>query len=133
LILGSAAGLEHFYHYAWDNPNSGMLTMIGEQSPNQISYEKVQAWLLGAKMLGCKKVLPHAIFCEGERTGARFAIAWSESEGSYLLPAPSGWTAASVEHLMDTSASPFVSKNQAKGDQVELGSEPLYIRYKSRI
>jgi hypothetical protein len=132
LILGSAVGLEHFYQYAWDNPNSGMLTMNGESLPNQNSYEKVQAWLIGAKMLGCKKVLPRAVLCEGERAGNKFAIAWSDTPGSYLLPAPSGWTDVSLEHLVDTNVSKFTLKNNGKGDRVELSFQPLYIQYKPR-
>jgi len=132
LILGASMGLEHFYHYAWDTPHGGMLADNGDRLPNLDSYEKVQAWLIGAKMLGCRKVLPHAVMCEGERAGDRFAIAWSDSAGTYSLPAPSGWTAVSLEHLLDTSASLYSSKNQGRGDRVELGSEPLYIQYKSR-
>ena len=132
LIFGSAAGLEHYYHYAWDNPRTGMMATNGERSFNLASYEKVQAWLIGAKMLGCKRVLPRAVKCDGERAGDKFAIAWSDSAGTYSLPAPSGWTAVSLDHLLDSSASSFVSKNQTKGDRVELDSQPLYIQYKSR-
>lgn len=132
LVLGSAAGLEHFYHYAWDNPRSGMLTQSGERLPNQDSYEKVQAWLLGAKMQGCKKVSPHAVLCAGERAGSRFAIAWADSVGPYFLPAPSGWAATSMEHLFDNSEFPLSSKKQDKGVKVELDNHPLYIQYQSR-
>lgn len=132
LILGAAAGIERFYHYAWDTPHGGMLADNGERLPNMDSYEKVQAWLIGARMLGCKKVMSHGVICEGERAGARFAIAWSDSAGSYSIPAPTGWEAVSVEHLLDKSASPFVSQNQAKSDKIELSPQPLYIQYKLR-
>src|SRR5450830_1253396 len=130
LILGSAAGLEHYYHYAWDNPRSGMLTMSGEQLPSLAGYEKVQSWLIGSKMQGCKKVLPQAVFCKGERAGAKFVIAWSESKGSYFLPTPSGWVITSIEHFLDTSTYPFTAKNQDKGVRFELDPQPLFIEYK---
>jgi hypothetical protein len=130
LILGSAAGLEHFYHYAWDNERSGMMNRFGEPLPNQFAYEKVQAWLLGSRMLGCKEILPSAKVCEGERAGARFAIAWSESAGTYLLPTPNGWAIKSLEHYLDISSNPYSSNNQAKADRIELNSQPLHIQYK---
>lgn len=131
LVLGAAAGFEHYYHYAWDNERSGMMNRMGEPLPNQFAFEKIQVWLLGAKMLGCQKILPHAVICAGERAGARFAIAWAEREGSYLLPAPGTWEILTLEHLMDTHASEYSSSKQAKTDKVELGPQPLFIQYKS--
>lgn len=85
---------------------------------------------IGAKIFGCKKMMSHAVKCEGERAGARFAIAWSDSAVSYSIPAPPGWEAVSLEHLLDKSASTFVSHNQAKGDKIELSPQPLLIQYK---
>lgn len=129
LIIGGAAGLEHFYHYAWDNERSGMVNRSGVELPNRSTYEKVRAWLLGARMHGCKKALPHAVFCEGEREGARFAVAWSEGERPYFLPVPQGWAIVSRERLLDDGAKPDSSENQAKLWD-ELNSQPLYIQYK---
>lgn len=131
LILGSAAGLEHYYHYAWDNPRSGMLSMSGERLPSLAGYEKVQSWLIGSKMQGCKKMLPQAVLCKGERAGTRFVIAWSESKGAYFLPTPSGWGIYSLEHFLDTSVNPYTAKNQDKGIRLELGPQPLFIQYKA--
>lgn len=130
MIVGSAAGLEHFYHYAWDNERSGMMNRFGEPLPNLFAYQRVQAWLLGSRMLGCKKVLPDAVVCEGDRAGDRFAIAWSDSGGSYLLPTPSGWAIKTVEHLIDNSDIPNSSTNQGKADRIKLDTQPLYIQYK---
>lgn len=127
LILGASAGLEHFYHYAWDNERTGMVNRLGEPMPNLLAYEKVQAWLLGSKMLGCRKVFPSTVTCEGEHAGARFMIAWSGNAGNYALPAPPGWAIASQEHLLDSSATPYVS---AQADKIQLGAQPLFIQYK---
>jgi hypothetical protein len=133
LILGSAAGLEHFYHYAWDNPRTGMLTQSGERLPSQDSYEKVQAWLLGSTMLGCRKVMPQGVVCDGQRDGSRFAIAWSENKGAYYLPIPSGWTTTAQEHLFDKREIPLSSKKQDKHVRVELDQQPVLIKYLPRL
>lgn len=127
LILGASAGLEHFYHYAWDNDRSGMMNRFGEPMPNLPAYEKVQVWLLGSKMMGCKKVFPSTVACEGEHEGARFMIAWSGNAGTYSLPAPPGWAIASLEHLLDGNAKPV---SQGHADRIELDPQPLYIQYK---
>ena len=130
LVLGSAAGLEHYYHYAWDNPRSGMLTMSGERLPSLDSYEKVQKWLIGSKMQGCKKMLPQAVICKGERVGTKFVIAWSETKGSYFFPTPPNWGVNSIEHFLDTTPNSFNTINQDKGVRFELGPQPLFIEYK---
>ncbi|TXT25670.1 MAG: hypothetical protein FD134_913 [Gallionellaceae bacterium] len=124
LVVGGAASLEYFYHYAWDNERSGMMDRSGATLPGRFVYEKVQEWLLGARMLGCKKALPHAVICEGERDGARFAVAWSEAEQPYFLPAPPGWVIASLERMPGAGDIPQTSLVWA-----ELNSWPLYIRY----
>lgn len=130
MILGASVGLEHFYHYAWDNPRSGMMNQFGVPLPALAAYEKLQAWLLGSRMLGCKKLLPQAVYCEGERAGARFAIAWSEINGAYAFPAPSGWEVGSHEYLLDSGAVTATPSGQANHSRFELGPQPLYIQYK---
>lgn len=131
LVLGAAAGFEHYYHYAWDNERSGMMSRLGEPLPNQFAFEKIQAWLLGAKMLGCQKILPHAVMCAGERAGVRFAIVWAEREGEYLLPAPSAGEILTLELLMDRTANSYSADKQPKADRVALGPQPVFIQYKS--
>jgi hypothetical protein len=131
LVLGAAAGVEHFYHYAWDNERSGMMNRLGEALPNQFAFDKVQAWLLDAKMLGCKKILPHAVMCVGERAGANFAIAWANKNGAYVLSASSPWEMSTLEHLMDTRDAKSPLSKQAATDKIELGPQPLLIQYKN--
>jgi hypothetical protein len=131
LILGSAAGLEHFYHYAWDDEVNGMMNRAGETLPNKFAYEKVQSWLIGSKMQGCKKMLPQAVLCKGEREGVKFVIAWSETIGTYFLPTPTGWAIHSLEHFLDASANPYATKSHDKGMRLELGPQPLFIQYKA--
>jgi hypothetical protein len=132
LVIGGAAGLEHFYHYAWDNERSGMMNRLGEPLPNLLAYDRVEAWLLGSRMLGCRELLPHGVLCAGEHAGVRFAIAWSDSGGSYSLPTPSGLGIASLEHLLDAGSKPYASASQDGADRVELDPQPLYIQYKAQ-
>jgi hypothetical protein len=130
MILGASAGLEHFYHYAWDSPRMGMMNQFGEPLPALAAYEKLQTWLLGARMLGCRKLLPQAVVCDGGREATRFQIAWSESKERYSIPAPTGWEKVSQQYLLDSTANNVVSTNQAKPSEFELGPQPLYIQYK---
>ena len=130
LILGAASGLEHFYHYAWDNPHSGMLSSYGESLPSLAGYEKVESWLIGAKMHGCEKILHQGVLCKGDRAGAKFLIAWSETPEIYLLPGVSVFSISSIEHFLDKSPNLINIKNEDKSFHLSLGPEPVFVQYK---
>ena len=130
LILGAASGLEHFYHYAWDNPHTGMLSLDGESSFNLSGYEKVQSWLIGAKMHGCEKIAHQGVLCKGDRAGAQFSIAWSETHEIYVLPSLSGFSIYSIEHFLDKNPNLIKIKNEDKSLRLDLSPEPIFVQYK---
>ena len=125
LVLGAEAGLERFYYYAWDNLYSGMLTPSGGRQPAWDAYEKVEFWLLNARMLGCEAMPPDGVRCQGERAGQRFMIAWAEKEEIVNIPLPSGQRVVSVENLFASSPMPVSMQDRVL--KITLGMEPKRI------
>lgn len=125
LIMGAAAGLERYYYYAWDNPNSGMSSSPSVRFPAWDAYEKIYGWLLGAKMLGCKPIPPSGLRCQGEVSGQQFLIVWAEKEAIHAIPVPDGQRAVSVEKLFSTR--PQVIGGRDRSLKLKLGNEPVRI------
>jgi len=129
LVLGAATGLERFYYYAWDNGLSGMFSPAGVRQPAWDAYEKVQSWLLGARMSGCAAMPPNGVRCQGELAGQRFLIVWADKEAMYHIPVPSGQRAVAVEKLL--SASQPITETY-RFPQMLLASEPVRILFESK-
>jgi hypothetical protein len=131
LILGAAAGLEHYYYYAWDNVASGMISPAGVVQPSWESYAKVQTWLLEATMLGCESIRPNGVQCQLERGGQHYLIVWSKKEKieDYTIRVPHGMRAVSTEELFAATPQPItLSDNLPK---LQLASEPVRILMES--
>jgi hypothetical protein len=125
LVLGAEAGLERFYYYAWDNLFSGMLTPSGGHLPAWDAYEKVESWLLNAKMLGCEAFQSDGVRCQGERAGQRFLIVWAKKEGIVNIPVPSGQRVVSIENLYAYIPVPVTAQDRVL--KITLGMEPKRI------
>lgn len=132
LILGAAAGLEHYYYYAWDNVYSGMISPAGVIQPSWESYAKVHSWLLDATMLGCESIQPNGVQCQVERGGQRYLIVWAkkEKDEDHTIRLPLGLRAVSIEKLF--SSSPQAISMSDNLPKLMLGSEPVRILLESK-
>lgn len=127
LVLGAAAGLERFYHYAWDNPKSGMIGSGGEELPNGEVMRKVRDWLLGSRLSECHKTSGKVTVCEGSKGPESFAILWAERELNYTLLIPKGRKLAGSELALGDPG-PAIPRN---GDRVllRIGQVPQMLRF----
>lgn len=125
MVLGAFGGIQRYFQYAWDNERSGMFSPSGIRLPAWDAYEKIHAWLLNAKMLGCKSIPPSGVSCQGELSGQRFLIVWAEKEAIHAIPIPDGQRAVSVEKLFSTKPQPVSGLDRIF--KLKLGSEPVRI------
>lgn len=98
LILGAAAGLERFDYYAWDNDRSGMISRGGNRLPGYEAMQRLQSWLLGARLTACSSV-GEVVRCDGERGQGRFALAWANKADKRSIVVPQGWRITAIESL----------------------------------
>lgn len=117
LILGAATGIGRFYYYGWENTRSGMVTENGQHLPGYEAMERVQSWLLGARLTGCSTFDRGAVRCDGEREGQRFIVAWSDKASERSLVLPAGWRVLVVEPLLGSG---LVSNNAEKKGKASL-------------
>ena len=131
LILGAAAGLEHYYYYAWDNIYSGMISPAGVVQPSWESYAKVHSWLLDATMLGCEAIRPNGVQCQLVRGGQHYLIVWAkkEKDEDYTIRVPNGLRAVSTEKLFASTPQPITLSDSLP--KLLLASEPVRILMES--
>ena len=127
LVFGAAAGLKHYYYYAWDNERSGMVGPQSVRQPARDSYETTRRWLVGATMQGCDALLPSGVVCYGDLAGKRFAIAWATKDAMHTISAPANQWITSVENLMTTATQAVIMKERTM--KLMLGSEPVRILF----
>jgi hypothetical protein len=121
LILGTAAGIERFYYYAWDNYNSGMVTSTGDARFGYEEFRRLQGWLLNSQALGCKGKAG-AVFCEANQNGNHYVYAWSDKADVVSVQFPFRYRIVAAEKLFTMSARP--TTNAAPQDRVILDSAP---------
>ena len=124
LTLGAAAGFEHFYYYAWDNERSGMVTKRGEHVLGYQAFQRMQSWLLEARLGECSTT-NDLVQCNGTRRHERFIVAWAAKEGTYSLNIPNGWKIAGIDRLIDGALLPV---DAARKDTPTLLMGPMPIR-----
>ena len=125
LILGAASGIEHFYYYAWDNFISGMVAPDGAARPGLQTMQRLQGWLIGARLTGCKST-DDIVQCEGIRGSDHFLIAWAGTDRKRSINAPSGWRAVAVDSL-DGDAAAHVTATIGTSE-IQLGPLPVRLR-----
>lgn len=127
LVLGAAAGLERFYHYAWDNGKSGMAGLHGELYPNLEVWRKVQDWLVGSRLTGCRKSDGNITVCTGERDAQTFAIVWADRGAEYSLRMKEGERFLGGDRLLEDIG----DAASARGDHVHvrINQAPLLLRF----
>jgi hypothetical protein len=103
LILGASLDLKRFYYYSWDHDKSGMVTSTGELLPAYFAYEKVQKWLIGAKMTGCESLAGNVTACNGNKDKRTFIIFWSESPQPKVVLISKGLSISGQESLVGES------------------------------
>lgn len=103
LILGSAAGMERFYYYAWDNARSGMVSANGQKLFGYESLLKIQSWLIGARFSGCRSA-GTLVICEANQAGKNFAFVWATSPTETYPPTFNHMKIVAVERLFETTA-----------------------------
>lgn len=124
LILGAATGIERFYYYAWENTRSGLVTETGQHLPGYEAMEKIQKWLLGARLNGCASFETGAVRCDGVRAGQFFIVAWADRAQERALVLPAGWQVLVAEPLFGTGSVP--TRTQNKGTvSLLLGQAPI--------
>jgi len=120
LVLGAAAGLAHFYYYAYDNGRSGLIDRNGRPLPGWDTMRRLQNAMLGLQFTGCNRtaalVLCHAVpaataasTADAAPTGhsasgstLHYVFAWSRSNQDSVqapLPVPPGSQALALEPL----------------------------------
>lgn len=125
LVLGAAAGLDRFYYYAWENNLMGLVGFNGEPLPGFDAMQKIQEWLLGSRLTGCSSLDNKVVRCDGEDTGRRFIVVWTDKPGNKIIPLPHGWKLAQVEPLL--SSTPIQTKTDRHGN-VTLSLENAPVR-----
>jgi hypothetical protein len=125
-VLGAAAGLERFYHYAWDNPRSGMIGGNGEELPNAIVMRKLNEWLLGSQIRRCRK-MADVIECDGSKGSKLFSILWAERDLNHTMAIPIGRTISGIEAAYGDPD--LAGSRRSESIQLRLGPIPLFVSF----
>lgn len=98
LLLGAALGLERFYYYAWDNGHSGMIDTTGAERPRQVAMRRVQAWLLGARIVAVEPFGGDGWLIRAQSGSLQQWMVWHRAGAAQAMSLPVGW------HLVELDA-----------------------------
>ena len=99
LVLGAALQLQKFYYYAWDNDRSGMVDRGGAKTLRFAAMQRVQQWLVGARLSPPTMDAASVVQVRGMRDKRHFLLAWSADGKPRPMPVPEGWKLVSTESL----------------------------------
>jgi len=127
LILGAAAGVERYYHFAWDSDSMGVVTRTGEQLPGVAMLATVRNWLVDARMNGCSRADGVLVRCEGEREGARCVSAWAATNAARRVAIAPGFRVAAIQPMVG-EAPAEVPATLRNGLTLLVGPTPVLLR-----
>ena len=127
MLLGAYLGVDRFYHYAWDNGNSGMVlpdTLAG--TPSATAFLSVRRWLVGTTLSGCHLDPDDTVQCEGTRAGNRLLILWRASGARpSVVKLPPTLQPVAAEYASDHRQPIDLAAMRASG--ILVGVDPLVV------
>ena len=127
MLLGANLGIDRFYHYAWDNGNSGMVfpdTLA--ETPSATAFYSIRRWLLGTTLNGCHLEPDDTVRCEGTRAGNRLLVMWRASGVTpAMVKLPPGLQPIAAEYASDHRKPIDLVAMRESG--ILLGVDPLVV------
>lgn len=127
MLLGAYLGIDRFYHYAWDNGNSGMVLPESlAATPSATAFASVRRWLVGTTLNGCHLEPGNTVQCEGTRAGNRLLIMWRASGASpAVVRLPPSVQPVAAEYASDHRQPIDLAAMRASG--ILVGVDPLVV------
>jgi hypothetical protein len=123
-VLNWAAGVSHFYWYAWENHHGTQIELTQSDNavltPAGIAFATVQGWMTGAIMSRCASSADGTWTVDLQKENSTFHVVWN-TRAATTFAIPEGWHASYANQLAG-------GKTTIHGNSTSIGVEPVLIQ-----